>query len=76
MNVYNMDGQTFCIISHFSQSIEYGNHVSGASASKIGQLLGISKGMVYGYLNRAIVAVLNLKGDTVFWPNVEERQVW
>ena len=49
-----------------------GIHGSEASTSKIGHLLGISKGRVYGYLNRAISAVLNLKADTVFWPDAEE----
>ncbi|OWZ17973.1 hypothetical protein PHMEG_0008002 [Phytophthora megakarya] len=49
----------------------YGN---GNTAPAIGKLLGIGKGSVFNYLQRAVVAVLRLEDATITWPDRAERR--
>jgi hypothetical protein len=65
---------------HFSSELHLlvllkfmGSEGNAASALNVKQGLGIGKGSVKNYLERAVDAVLSLFNDTVFWPGEEER---
>jgi hypothetical protein len=50
-----------------------GTEGSGASNSDLRNMFGIGKGTAMAYRERACKAIRDLKKDTVFWPNEEER---
>jgi hypothetical protein len=47
---------------------------SGASNPKVRNMFGIGRGTSHKFRERCIVAIRSLKGETVFWPDENERQ--
>ena len=64
----------FSSVLHLLVLLKYmGSEGNAASLLTVKQGLGIGKGSVKNYLERAVDAVLSLFNDTVFWPGEEER---
>ena len=60
---------------HIMVLLKYlGSYGNEASLSKIGRVMGISKGSVNDYVKRTSNAILNLLPEVVKWPNEGERK--